>query len=75
MYVGIAEDSEEGWKDEEGVIKSRMKKDLYRPLLDRVLKEIVLPMRDIGLTYVEYLIVKSLISFKSASKCSPPCPL
>ena len=68
LYVGIPEDSEEGWKDEEGVIKAKLKKDLYRPLLNRVLREIVYPMRDIGITYQEYLILKSLISFKSCSE-------
>uniref|UniRef100_A0A1I7XKJ2 Nuclear receptor domain-containing protein n=1 Tax=Heterorhabditis bacteriophora TaxID=37862 RepID=A0A1I7XKJ2_HETBA len=73
MYVGIAEDSEEGWRDED-CISASLKKTLYRPLLDRVVNEIAYPMHSIKLSFHEFLILKALVSFKSASvsDISPP---
>ncbi|KAK5986623.1 hypothetical protein GCK32_004928, partial [Trichostrongylus colubriformis] len=64
MYAGIAIDSEEGWRDET-CISATLKKELYRPLLDRVLADIVRPMQTINISFVEYVILKALVTFKS----------
>ncbi|KIH49865.1 hypothetical protein ANCDUO_20059, partial [Ancylostoma duodenale] len=37
----------------------------YRPLLERVLADIVQPMKAINITFVEYVILKALVTFKS----------
>ncbi|VDO24183.1 unnamed protein product [Haemonchus placei] len=64
MFTGIAVDSEEGWRDE-SCISATLKKELYRPLLDRVLADIVRPMQAINISFVEYVILKALVTFKS----------
>ncbi|PAV62814.1 hypothetical protein WR25_04623 [Diploscapter pachys] len=66
MYAGIAEDSVEGWRDED-CIKAELKKSLYRPLLERVMKEIVLPMQTLKLNFQEYTALKALLSFRGAA--------
>ncbi|WKX98393.1 hypothetical protein Q1695_013799 [Nippostrongylus brasiliensis] len=63
MYVGIPADSEEGWRDET-CISATLKKELYRPLLDRVLTDIVYPMQAIGISFTEYVVLKALVTFK-----------
>ncbi|KAK6029608.1 Ligand-binding domain of nuclear hormone receptor [Ostertagia ostertagi] len=69
MFTGIAADSEEGWRDE-SCISAALKKELYRPLLDRVLADIVRPMQAINISFVEYVILKALVTFKSTrDKC------
>ncbi|EPB68862.1 Ligand-binding domain of nuclear hormone receptor [Ancylostoma ceylanicum] len=73
MFAGIAEDSDEGWRDET-CISASLKNRFYRPLLERVLADIVHPMKAINITFVEYVILKALVTFKSAStsNISPP---
>ncbi|CAJ0941212.1 unnamed protein product, partial [Mesorhabditis belari] len=66
LFVGIERDSTEGWADEAGIISSSLKQELYRPLMERVVNELVEPMRQIGLTYHEYVVLKGLISFKGS---------
>ncbi|KHJ89118.1 Ligand-binding domain of nuclear hormone receptor [Oesophagostomum dentatum] len=66
MFVGIAEDSDEGWRDET-CISASLKKRFYRPLLDRVLADIVHPMKAINITFVEYVMLKALVTFKSTT--------
>ncbi|GMT06274.1 hypothetical protein PENTCL1PPCAC_28448, partial [Pristionchus entomophagus] len=64
-YVGIAEDSVIGWGDEKGFIKGDMKKSLYRPLLARVMKQIVQPLADLNLSFTEFVTFKALVLWKS----------
>ncbi|GMT17118.1 hypothetical protein PFISCL1PPCAC_8415, partial [Pristionchus fissidentatus] len=64
-YVGIAEDSTVGWGDERGFIKGDLKKSLYRPLLTRVMAQIVGPMAEIQLSFTEFVAFKALVSWKS----------
>ncbi|KIH64472.1 hypothetical protein ANCDUO_05217 [Ancylostoma duodenale] len=64
MFAGIAEDSGEGWRDET-CISASLKNRFYRPLLERVLADIVQPMKAINITFVEYVILKALVTFKS----------
>ncbi|GMS88840.1 hypothetical protein PENTCL1PPCAC_11015 [Pristionchus entomophagus] len=64
-FVGIAEGSEIGWGDERGFIKGDMKKSLYRPLLARVMKQIVQPLADLNLSFTEFVAFKALVSWKS----------
>ncbi|CAI4227954.1 unnamed protein product [Auanema sp. JU1783] len=75
MYVGIKEDSEEGWLDEADYISAEMKKKLYRPLLNRVVNEIAYPMKAIQLSFTEFLFLKALVSFKSASASDISAPI
>lgn len=64
MFVGIADEAEEGWRDE-SCISSTLKKELYRPLLNRVLADIVNPMQAINISFIEYVVLKALVTFKS----------
>ncbi|GMR41450.1 hypothetical protein PMAYCL1PPCAC_11645 [Pristionchus mayeri] len=64
-YVGIEEDSPVGWGDERGFIKGEMKKSLYRPLLARVMNQIVQPLKDLDLSFTEFVAFKALVSWKS----------
>ncbi|KAK6745194.1 hypothetical protein RB195_011734 [Necator americanus] len=66
MFVGVAEGSDEGWRDET-CISANLKKTYYRPLLDSVLADIVYPMKAINITFIEYVILKALVTFKSTS--------
>ncbi|PIO71658.1 hypothetical protein TELCIR_06438 [Teladorsagia circumcincta] len=47
----------------DGVVASITR--LYRPLLDRVLADIVRPMQAINISFIEYVILKALVTFKS----------
>ncbi|CAJ0578596.1 unnamed protein product, partial [Mesorhabditis spiculigera] len=67
LFVGIGRDSNEGWADEAGIISSSLKQELYRPLMERVNNELVEPMRQIGLTYTEYIVLKGIISFNGSA--------
>ncbi|CAD6188218.1 unnamed protein product [Caenorhabditis auriculariae] len=67
MFVNADGSSEDGWRDEENTISADLKIKLYRPLMLRVLNEICISMHSTGLSFVEFVVLKALVSFKSAS--------
>uniref|UniRef100_A0A8R1I6Z1 NR LBD domain-containing protein n=1 Tax=Caenorhabditis japonica TaxID=281687 RepID=A0A8R1I6Z1_CAEJA len=69
MFVGVQPGDKTGWEDEKDCISSDMKFQLYRPLMDRLINEVCVSMNAINLSFVEFVILKALVSFKSSS-CS-----
>ncbi|CAI5444267.1 unnamed protein product [Caenorhabditis angaria] len=67
MYVGIDENDQTGWEDEDSCIKSELKKKLYRPLMERTINEIISAMRASNLSFVEFVFLKALVSFKASA--------
>ncbi|CAB3403456.1 unnamed protein product [Caenorhabditis bovis] len=66
-FVSAVEGDNTGWHDENGCISSELKKKLYRPLMLRAINEICAPMSAMSMSFVEFVILKALACFKSAS--------
>uniref|UniRef100_A0A914CAD2 Uncharacterized protein n=1 Tax=Acrobeloides nanus TaxID=290746 RepID=A0A914CAD2_9BILA len=54
-----------GWEDEFPEITAEIKKKVYRPLMDRVIREIIEPMKVMEMTLTEFVVLKALVSWKS----------
>ncbi|KAE9555500.1 hypothetical protein FO519_001268 [Halicephalobus sp. NKZ332] len=65
MFLSMTEDSNIGWEDEKE-ISSEIKAMIYKPLVKRVVAEIINPMKEMDLKYEEFCALKTLVSWKSA---------
>lgn len=75
MYVGAASGDKTGWEDEKDCISSDLKIKLYRPLMERLVKEVCVSMTAINLSFTEFVLLKALVSFKSSTCCDVSLPL
>lgn len=75
MYVGAQAGDKTGWEDEKDCISSDLKIKLYRPLMERLVNEVCVSMNAISLTFVEFVLLKALVSFKSSTCCDVNLPL
>uniref|UniRef100_A0A1I7TI02 Ligand-binding domain of nuclear hormone receptor n=1 Tax=Caenorhabditis tropicalis TaxID=1561998 RepID=A0A1I7TI02_9PELO len=77
MYVGAQESDKTGWEDEKDCISADLKIKLYRPLMERLVKEVCVSMNAINLSFVEFVLLKALVSFKSSitACCDVSLPL
>lgn len=75
MYVGAQSGDKTGWEDEKDCISSDLKIKLYRPLMERLVKEVCVSMNAISLSFVEFVLLKALVSFKSSTCCDVSLPL
>lgn len=66
MYVGAQPGDKTGWEDEKDCISSDLKIKLYRPLMERLVNEVCVSMNAISLSFVEFVLLKALVSFKSS---------
>ncbi|CAI2349735.1 unnamed protein product [Caenorhabditis sp. 36 PRJEB53466] len=69
MYVGALEGDMTGWQDENNCISAEMKIKLYRPLMERLIREVCGSMHAISLSFTEFVLLKALVSLKSSSCC------
>uniref|UniRef100_A0A7E4ZS26 Nuclear receptor domain-containing protein n=1 Tax=Panagrellus redivivus TaxID=6233 RepID=A0A7E4ZS26_PANRE len=65
MYVSMTKDSKVGWEDEKD-INAETKEMLYKPLMERIVAEIVEPMRNLDLSHTEYCAFKALVCWKGS---------
>ncbi|KAF1763162.1 hypothetical protein GCK72_011428 [Caenorhabditis remanei] len=75
MYVGAQPGDKTGWEDEKDCISSDLKTKLYRPLMERLVNEVCVSMNAINLSFVEFVLLKALVSFKSSTCCDVSLPL
>lgn len=77
MYVGVQDGDKTGWEDEKDCITADLKIKLYRPLMDRLINEVCVSMKAINLTFVEFVLLKALVCFKSSisATCEVSVPL
>ncbi|CAJ0580723.1 unnamed protein product, partial [Mesorhabditis spiculigera] len=64
-YVSCKEDCDDGWRDEKE-ISSHTKKMIYKPLLERIMQDIMKPLLQFGITFEEFVALKGLVSFQGA---------
>ncbi|CAJ0941248.1 unnamed protein product, partial [Mesorhabditis belari] len=64
-YVSCKENSDDGWSDEKE-ISGQTKKMIYKPLLERILNEIIPPLQQIEITFEEFVALKAFVSFQGA---------
>ncbi|VDK60391.1 unnamed protein product [Anisakis simplex] len=65
-YVGTDETSTEGWEDEKeisGITKQR----IYRPLLRKMMSEVVTPMLSMNISFEEFVALKAFVSWQGAT--------
>ncbi|VDM47559.1 unnamed protein product [Toxocara canis] len=74
-YVGTSEESTEGWEDEKeisGHTKQRYrlifeKKKIYRPLLRKMMSEVVTPMVSMNISFEEFVALKAFVSWQGTT--------
>uniref|UniRef100_A0A0N4ZF70 Nuclear receptor domain-containing protein n=1 Tax=Parastrongyloides trichosuri TaxID=131310 RepID=A0A0N4ZF70_PARTI len=65
MYISTNPDKNiVGWEDE-SEISCEMKKNLYMSLMNEVIETLVIPLRDLNITSMEYIFLKALVSWKN----------
>uniref|UniRef100_A0AC34Q621 Uncharacterized protein n=1 Tax=Panagrolaimus sp. JU765 TaxID=591449 RepID=A0AC34Q621_9BILA len=63
MYVSMSDESNTGWEDEPE-ISSETKTMIYKPLMKRIITQIIEPMRELDLKQEEYCVLKALVVWK-----------
>lgn len=63
MYVSMSDQSNIGWEDEPE-ISSEIKTMIYKPLMKRIIAQIIEPMRKLDLKQEEYCVLKALVVWK-----------
>ncbi|KHN83985.1 Nuclear hormone receptor family member [Toxocara canis] len=65
-YVGTSEESTEGWEDEKE-ISGHTKQRIYRPLLRKMMSEVVTPMVSMNISFEEFVALKAFVSWQGTT--------
>lgn len=65
-YVGTEEESIEGWEDEKE-ISGDTKQRIYRPLLRKMMSEVVTPMVSMNISFEEFVALKAFVSWQGTT--------